>query len=177
MTNTKSFGTWREEDSGLIACPVISSSILVVLWDDENDDVDKPLYDKAGKYTADIQTFMAGFAPEKYPSHNLMDYFHLPGMAAVEASIRGKVQSAIPDVYADGETLYGVLRLSMSADLTNGELELFQQQIARQYETGWGNKLESVYIKTACGNTIFVCFWHGDMEFYPAQILKEDRKK
>ena len=49
MTNTKSFGTWREEGSGLIACPVISSSILVVLWDDENDDVDKPLYDKAGK--------------------------------------------------------------------------------------------------------------------------------
>jgi hypothetical protein len=172
VNNTEIIGTWREEDSGLIACPVISSTIFVVLWDDENDDVDGPLYDKAGKYAADIQNFMAGFAPDKYPSHNLMDYFHLPGLAAAEASIRGKVQSAIPDVYADGEKLYGVLRLSMSADLTNGELELFQQQIARQYETGWGGELEANYIKTAYGDTIFVCLWHDDMDLYPAQILK-----
>lgn len=172
MNSTEIIGTWREENSGLIACPVISSTIFVVLWDDENDDVKEPLYDKAGKYASDIQKFMAGFETEEYPSHNLMDYFQLPGLAAVEASIRRKVQSAVPDVYADGEMLYGVLRLSMSADLTNGELELFQAQIAKQYESGWGGELEAAQIKTACGNTIFVCLWHDSMEFYPAQYTR-----
>ena len=176
MKDDEIIGTWREEDSGLITCPVVSSTIFVVLWDDKNDDVDEPLYDRAGKYAADIQNFMDRFTPKKYPSHNLMDYFCLPGLAAVEASIRKKVQSAIPSVYADGETLYGVLRLNMSADLTNGELELFQEQIARQYKLGWGGELEAVHIKTACGDTIFVCLWHDSMEFYPACLKKGENQ-
>ena len=119
-----------------------------------------------------MEKFMARFEPVEYPSHNLMDYFHLPGLATVETSIWRKVQSVIPSVYADGETLYGVLRLRMSADLTNGELELFQEQIAKQYEIGWGGELEAAQIKTACGDTIFVCLWHDSMEFYPAQYKR-----
>lgn len=176
MKNDEITGTWREEDSGLIACPVISSTIFVVLLD-ENGDAAEPLYDRAGKYAADIQNFMTNYISEEYPSQNLMDYFHLPGLSAVEASIRGKVQSAFSGVYADGEILYGALRLSMTADLTNGELELFQEQIARQYKIGWGGELEVTSIKTACGDTICVCFGHDSVEFYPACLRNGGTEK
>lgn len=164
-------GTERENDSGLIANPVISSTVAVTLWDAERDEP-VPLYDEAGKYAGDIAIFMARFCPVDYPSPNLMDHFSLPGLSAVEASIKRKVQLAIPSVYADGEKLYGILRLTMSADLTNGELELFKQQIERQYANGWGGELEESVIETSYGDLLYVRLWQGDMEFYPAQMFK-----
>ncbi len=164
--------TWREEDSGLIQCPLISSTVFAVLLDPATNEVLEPLYDEAGEYAADIQTFMAGFTPEKYPSNNLMTYFSLPGLSAVEASIRKKVQSAVPSVYADGERLYAVLKLEMTADLTNGELELFEAQIENQYADGWGGALEKAAIVTACGDVIAFCLWHSDIEFYEAKMFQ-----
>ena len=172
MESFEIIGTWREEDSGLIQCPSISSNVFVVLLDPDTNEVLEPLYDEAGKYAADIQTFMAGFAPEKYPSNNLMTYFSLPGLSAVEASIRQKVRSAVPSVYVDGERLYAVLKLELTADLTNGELELFEAQIEKQYADGWGRALEETTIVTACGDVIAFCLWHSDIEFYEAKIFQ-----
>lgn len=172
LINEKITGTWREEDSGLITNPVITSTIAVTLLDagaDEEENVKEALYDMAGRYVDDIRLFMSKFCPLEYPSQNLMEYFTLPGLAAVEASIRGKVKLAIPSVYADGEKLYGVMRLTMTADLTNGELELFKQQIEKQYADGWGGLLEETDIPTACGDMICVRLWQDDMEFYPGQ--------
>lgn len=166
-------GTEREDNSGLIANPVISSTIAVTLWVTERDEP-VPLYDQAGKYAGDIQIFMSRFCPVEYPSPNLMEHFSLPGLAAVEASIKSKVRLAIPSVYADGDTLYGILRLTMSADLTKGELELFQRQIERQYAIGWGGELEEAIIETSCGDLLYVRLWQDSMEFYPGEQLKTD---
>lgn len=177
MCRSEIIGTWREENSGLIQCPLISSTLFAVLLDPDSDDVLEPLYDKAGKYTADIQAFMAGFTPEEYPSNNLMAYFSLPGLSAVEASIRQKVRSAVPSVYADGDQLYTVLKLEMTADLTNGELELFEAQIEKQYEKGWGGALEEASIATVCGDKIVLCLWHSDIEFYEAGVFQSAGRK
>jgi len=158
-------GTWREENSNLIDCSMIVSTVFVVRVDPDTDEPIEPLYNQAGKYAADIQDFMAKFTTSEFPSNNLMSYFSLPGFSAIEASIRQKIQSAVPSVCAKGEYLYTVLRLEMTADLTNAELELFENQIERQYAVGWGGALESTGITTACGEKIAVCLWHSDMEF------------
>ena len=169
MCSSEITGTWQEENSGLISSSKLISTVFVVLVDPDTNETIEPLYNLAGKYAADIQKFMAGFATKEFPSNDLMAYFSLPGLSAAEASIRQKIKSAVPSVYAQGELLFTVLKLEMTADLTNGELELFKEQIERQYEIGWGGALMETSITAASGDEIAVCLWQSDMEFYSGE--------
>ena len=47
-------------------------------------------------------------------------------------------------------------------------LDVLEQQIADQYENGWGGALELQDIDTACGDLICIRLWHDALEFYPA---------
>lgn len=157
--------------SGLMERPMLLSAVRISLVGRTSGEVEEALYENGARYAEDIQSAMEHFSTDEYPSNNLMNYFVLPGHPKIEKQIREKVLSATPGVYADGEKLYAALTLQMTEDMTQQELELFEQQIADQYQNGWGGALELQDIHTACGDLICIRLWHDALEFYPAHSL------
>ena len=154
--------------SRLMERPMLLSTVHLSLIDRTSGEVEEALYDHGARYAEDLRNMMEHFSTDEYPSNNLMNYFVLPTHPKIEKRIREKVLSATPGIYVDGETIYAALNLQMTEDLTQRELELFEQQIADQYENGWGGALELQDIDTACGDLICIRLWHDALEFYPA---------
>ena len=147
---------------------MLLSTVHLSLIDRTSGEVEEALYDNGARYAEDLRNMMEHFSTDEYPSNNLMNYFVLPTHPKIEKRIREKVLSATPGIYVDGETIYAALKLQLTEDLTQRELELFEQQIADQYENGWGGALELQDIDTACGDLICIRLWHDALEFYPA---------
>ena len=111
--------------AGLFIDPRLYSTVRVSLVDIDTKEVLESLYDEAGEYEKCIASKMAEFQTDLYPTNNLMDYFKLPDNAAAENRIMQKIRSACPTVCAVGKTLYAVLELELTGDLTDEELHIF----------------------------------------------------
>lgn len=154
--------------SGLIDNPRLYSTVHVCLLDTESDEVAEALYGEAAEYKADINNAIRDFHTHDYPTNDLMRYFSLPSEKTMEASIREKVQSAKLAVCSVRNTLYAVLNLSMSADLTEEEVDAFQEQVESQYRDGWGAEFELQDIKTSGHDAICVRLCYDGVAFYTA---------
>lgn len=162
--------------SGLIENPKLYSTIRVSLMEKEGGEVAEALYDYAACYEQDIAQAMKDFHTEQYPSTDLMQYFSLPNKR-LETAIRSKVLSAHPTVHAEGKILYAVLELQMAKDLTVEEFTSFVKQIARQYETGWGEKLEYHDIKAKNSDVVSIRLYHDDIKFFTGEAFEKQVKR
>ena len=128
--------------SGLIESRKLYSTLRVSLLEKEGGEAAEALYDYAACYEQDIAKAMDKFRTERFPTNDLMRYFSLPHKQ-LETAIRSKVLSAHPTVHAERKVLYAVLELTMTRDLTVEELRAFSEQIACQYNIGWGGQLNT----------------------------------
>ena len=159
--------------AGLFGEPRLYSTVRVSLVDIGTNEVLESLYDEAGEYEKCIASKMAVFQTDSYPTNNLMNYFELPDNAIAENRIKHKVRSACPTVCAVGQTLYAVLKLELTDDLTDTELHIFANQIRSQYEYGWGAEFEQQNILTETGETVCLRLFHNDIEFYTASVFEK----
>ncbi len=159
--------------AGLFIDPRLYSTVRVSLVDIDTKEVLESLYDEAGEYEKCIASKMAEFQTDLYPTNNLMDYFKLPDNAAAENRIMQKIRSACPTVCAVGKTLYAVLELELTGDLTDEELHIFADQIRSQYEYGWGAEFELQNILTGTGEAVCLRLFHNNIEFYTASAFKD----
>ena len=164
--------------SGLIESRKLYSTLRVSLLEKEGGEAAEALYDYAVCYEQDITKTMDGFRTERFPTNDLMRYFSLPHKQ-LEAAIRSKVLSAHPTVHAEGKVLYAVLELTMTRDLTVEELRAFSEQIACQYNIGWGGQLEYCDIKARNADVISVRLYHDDITFFTGTAFERqiDRER
>ena len=157
--------------TGLSENPRIYSTVHVGLVDRESGEVVEALYDHAAQYQESLALALAQFSTVEYPDGNLMQYFSLPDNRPLETAIKGKIQEARLTTHAVGKTLYAALDLTMSADLTDEELDAFQEQIESQYRDGWGAEFE---LANFCAGADFVCMrlYHDDLHFYAADTFE-----
>lgn len=156
---------------GLLQNPRLYSTIRAILVDEETNETVEALYDEAAKYQADIAREMAAFRTTEYPTNNLMAYFELPDDPDMEKRIKQKVRAARPTVQAEADTLYGVLELELTEDLTDQEFLCFIEQIRSQYRDGWGAEFEMLNIHTDSKDMVTLCLYHPDIEFYTADAF------
>lgn len=158
--------------SGLIENPKLYSTVRVSLLEKEGGEVAEALYDCAACYAQDIAQAMKDFHTKQFPVNDLMGYFSLPSKQ-LEKTIKSKVLFAKPTVHAQGKSLYAVLELTMTKDLTVEELGAFTEQIARQYETGWGEQLEFHDIKARNGDVISIRLYHDGLAFFTGAAFEK----
>ena len=139
-------------------------------------EVAEALYDHASCYEQDIAQAMKDFHTEQYPSTDLMQYFSLSNKR-LETAIKSKVLSAHPTVHVEEKILYAVLELQMMKDLTVEEFTSFVKQIARQYETGWGKKLEYHDIKAKNSDVVSIRLYHDNINFFTGEAFEKQVKR
>ena len=61
----------------------------------------------------------------------------------------------------------------LTKDLTVEELGAFTEQIARQYETGWGEQLKFHDIKTRNGDVISIRLYHDGLAFFTGAAFEK----
>ena len=162
--------------SGLIENPKLYSSVQVSLIDEASGFVQEALYDEAACYAQDIAQAMEDLRTEKYPTNDLMRYFVLPDKR-MEAAIKEKVLSAHPTVQTKGPILYAVLELDMVKDLTVDEFRSFTNQIAHQYEDGWGEQLEFHDIKAKNSDVICIRLYYDGVKFFTGNAFEQHIKR
>ena len=162
--------------SGLIENPKLYSTVEVCLIDEASGLVEEALYSEAACYAQDIAQTMKDLRTEKYPTNDLMQYFILPDKR-LEATIKEKVLSAHPTVQTKGPILYAVLELDMVKDLTVDEFQAFTNQIAHQYEDGWGELLEFHDIKTQNSDVICIRLYYDGVKFFTGNAFEQHIKR
>ena len=65
----------------------------------------------------------------------------------------------------------------MVKDLTVSELHAFTEQIAYQYEYGWGEALEYHNFKTQNSDHITVRLYHSDIKFATGMVFEQWMRK
>lgn len=158
--------------SGLIENQKLYSTIRVSLMDKVGREVVEALYDLATCYEQDIAQAMKSFHTEQFPTNDLMQYFSLPSKR-LEKVIKSKVLTAYPTVHTEGRDLYAVLELTMTKDLTVEEFMAFTEQIAHQYETGWGEQLEYHVIKARNTDVVSIRLYHEGMTFFTGAAFEK----
>ena len=157
--------------SGLFQNPRLYSTVRVCLLDDDLN-VEEALYEEAAQYCEDVANELKNFRTKEYPDNNLMRYFTLSDKQ-IEAEIKRKIISAFPNVKAIGKKLYAVLKLTMTADLSVNELELFAEQIKSQYADGWGGDFEIKNLLMSNSDMICLRLYHEDMSFYTGAAFEK----
>lgn len=163
--------------SGLIDNPKLYSTLRLNLMEGDTLEAQEALYDSGVCYYQDIVQEMKNFHTDEYPTNNLMQYFSLPYDKKREKIIKQKILSAYPTVQAEGNSLYAVLELNMVKDLTVSELHDFTEQIAYQYEYGWGEALEYHNFKTQNSDHITVRLYHSDIKFATGMVFEQWMRK
>ncbi len=69
------------------------------------------------------------------------------------------------------------LELNMVKNLTVSELHDFTEQIAYQYEYGWGEALEYHNFKTQNSDHITVRLYHSDIKFATGMVFEQWMRK
>lgn len=160
----------HEPLSGLIDHPCLYSTIFAGQVDPATGEVVDALYDEAAHYCKAISHGIKKFHTKEYPTNDLMRYFCLPDAPELETAIKRKIRSAVLTVETAGKTLYAKLKLDMTEDLTNGELEAFAAQIESQYKDGWGAEFELVNIP-AGQDAVCLRLWHSSFSFFTSEEM------
>lgn len=158
--------------SGIINAPRLYSTVRVSLMEKDSDEVAEALYDKAAQYCDDVASAIVQFQNEEYQTNDLMQYFELPDYKQMEEMIKQKVKTAFLTTQSRRDTLFAVLELDLTEDLTVEELEVFAKQIEHQYMNGWGGDFEVQNILTSTSDVIALRLWHDELVFYTGEVFE-----
>lgn len=127
-----------------------------------------------------------GIEQEQLPEEaerGLMQYYNCFGDEL--PSLEHKVLSAFPDVEVYKNRLWGVLKCTLKAPLTQAELAALKEMAVSRYADGWGEGYEQRPRQIDSGE-LYVHFWQSDKDFRVQteqelkglpEIHREPRKK